>query len=133
MRCPDCNKFVSYDEQEPEITDIDIDGDVVRGSVRVVLPCAECGTDLKECEMEFEIGIKQQPTAGEWEIDDSSAELSSRTVDKDRHGKQIKNARYMKTMYGASIKVTLKTEAVEEEFLELECEVEEAASAFEEV
>lgn len=53
MRCPDCNKFVSYDESaEPEaMLEVETDGTdeaTVSGTVRVVLTCAECGTELKE-------------------------------------------------------------------------------------
>ena len=49
MRCPDCNKFVSYDEPEVEVTDdgvVDEDGEV-EVEVQVQLRCAECGCDLK--------------------------------------------------------------------------------------
>lgn len=55
MRCPDCNKFVSYDDSnEPEADDADIDAEGhVTGTVRVYLTCAECGTDLKEANFDL--------------------------------------------------------------------------------
>ncbi len=50
MRCPDCNKFVSFDEGNVDDVEADIDDEsgTVTVSGRVVLPCAECGTELKE-------------------------------------------------------------------------------------
>jgi hypothetical protein len=42
------------------------------------------------------------------EITDSSAEAEDRYENKDRHGKPIKSARYMKHMYGARVSVSVK-------------------------
>jgi hypothetical protein len=55
MRCPDCNKFVAYDtEAEPEEQDSGTDGTVVKATVRRVLTCEQCSTELKEAELELE-------------------------------------------------------------------------------
>jgi hypothetical protein len=59
MRCPDCNKFVSYDDTtEPEHNlEINDNGDgsmQVTGDVKIVLTCAECGTELKEYTFEVD-------------------------------------------------------------------------------
>lgn len=45
MRCPDCNKFVSFDtDVEPDVSlDVADDGGV-SGSCRIVNACADCGT-----------------------------------------------------------------------------------------
>jgi hypothetical protein len=53
-RCPDCNKFVSYDtDQEPEV-DVDIDEDgQVTGSIRIFDACSECGTELRETTLDI--------------------------------------------------------------------------------
>ena len=50
MRCPDCNKFVSFDDSnEPEVNDVNVDDNgYVTAEVRFVLTCAECGAELKE-------------------------------------------------------------------------------------
>lgn len=50
MRCPDCAKFVGYDDGSVDEVEADIDADTGEVTIggRVVLPCAECGTDLKE-------------------------------------------------------------------------------------
>lgn len=56
MRCPDCSKMVSYGEPEAELQSEDVDDDgKVSATVRLVLPCGECGTELKDNEFEFEI------------------------------------------------------------------------------
>lgn len=60
MRCPDCEKMVSYGEATTEILDESIDGGTFSCSVRIVLPCAECGTELKECILEFEQEIDHE-------------------------------------------------------------------------
>ena len=56
MRCPDCNKFVSYDEPEVEVNSINVNGEAVTASVRVALNCADCSTGLKEAEIEADEG-----------------------------------------------------------------------------
>lgn len=147
MRCPDCNKFVSYDEgTDPEINseDLQINEDgisgVVTGEVRVVLPCAECGTELKEWngefEMEFEHECDGKNEIGEeeekFEIEEVNASFSSRMEDKDRKGRQIKNHRYMKTYYGADITADIKCNKCGET-ITLEGHVEEQASGFDEL
>lgn len=58
-RCPDCNKFVSLEENDPEIDLLLNPGDnpkdlVIEGTVRLVNACAECGTELKEAILDIE-------------------------------------------------------------------------------
>jgi hypothetical protein len=54
MRCPDCNKFVSLETQEPEVSDLQVEHNppadkqsehtfTITGSVRIVRVCGECG------------------------------------------------------------------------------------------
>jgi len=51
MRCPDCNKFVSMETQEPEINTLEVencDGEItVTIDGRTLRNCADCGTELK--------------------------------------------------------------------------------------
>jgi len=124
MRCPSCEKFVSYDtevepeeDQEPEVTD-----GSVTASYRRVLTCAECGEELKEATIEIEGEVscsepckKQEgddPSEGEpeheWEITESSANPTERTQTKDRHGRQITRSRYMRRFYGVEVNVEMK-------------------------
>jgi hypothetical protein len=125
MRCPDCQKFVSFDaEVEPEEQNgPEFDGTGVEAEYRRVLTCQECGTELKESMItvmaEVEWGKDTTPAdecpgenavegEHEWEIEDASAEATIGTIDRDRHGKKIKNPRYMKITYGVNISGTVK-------------------------
>lgn len=60
MRCPDCQKMVSYDEPQLELQDEDISGGEFSCNVRIILPCAECGGELKECTLEFQQTIEHE-------------------------------------------------------------------------
>lgn len=144
MRCPDCERFVSYGgDYEPEIESEDISDGELTGSVRVVLDCAECSTELKELSMEYEAQIEHKcpdaeeagdPADGEdkFEIHSTSTSFTERRQTKDRHGKPITNPRYRRTYYGAEITTTINCTRCEEEF-DVETTVEEMASSFEEL
>ena len=103
-RCPDCNKFVSYDEStEPEVNvDIDSEG-TITGDILIVLACAECGTELKETtfaiEIESELREKHEGEGHELAVEVASAEMTSRQDVTDKKGKPIP-IRYRKTYYG---------------------------------
>ena len=66
MRCPDCNKFVSMEMSEPELEgelDFDPETQAVTGSVRIERTCAECGTLLKEGQLEMEVELVGEDAA----------------------------------------------------------------------
>jgi hypothetical protein len=60
-RCPDCNKFVGLETQEPEENDVaaELTGEGEQFSataeLRLVRACADCGTELKETTFEIEV------------------------------------------------------------------------------
>jgi BRCT domain type II-containing protein len=59
-RCPDCNKFVGLETGDPEAEEPEVsDGDIT-ASVRVVLNCADCGTEMKEWNAELSGTISQE-------------------------------------------------------------------------
>jgi len=144
MRCPDCAIFVSYGgDLEPEIESEEINEDELTGSVRVVLDCAECGGELKESSMEYEVQIEHECSDAneedsdadgedQFEIHSTATSFTERRQTKDRHGKPITNYRYQRTYYGAEITTTIKCTRCEEEF-DVETTVEEQASSFEEM
>jgi len=114
MRCPTCNKFVSYDEPEIEIDEGTInEGNeenkfTATASVRIVLKCAECGEELKEANEDVEIEFEHECKKSDFDFEDLelneiTGEGFSRVETKDQHGKPIKHARYMKTYYGAEL------------------------------
>lgn len=141
MRCPSCNKFVPYDtdadpeeEGEPSVDE----GGRFTASYRRVLPCADCGEELKEATIEFdeEIKLAERCKRGrkehEFELESCDATPTTDVVRKDRNGRTIKSARYMKTLYGVEVTVVVKCvhcdKTVEETFA-----ADEQASAFEEL
>lgn len=125
MRCPDCNKFVSLEMQDPEAPDAQVDDEgIVTGTVRIVRTCAECGTELKEATLEFEIDLsaaltEHRDAEGEDACpmkDDPTARVELQSCDAntyedvervDRHGKKITNPRYQKSLFGAEIEATI--------------------------
>ncbi len=56
-RCPKCNKFVSFGEMDGEVQSVDWYGESVNVVARVMLPCCECGEELKEQEIEVETEV----------------------------------------------------------------------------
>ena len=124
MRCPDCNKFVAYDEAEPEIDDDspEVGDGNISFNVRIVNNCADCGTELKEAsfdpEVSFDEEIIKAHTGNDHEL---SVEISDaeRVQDSEPKPKQVKdrktgeikmkypNPRYVKTLYGFACDVYL--------------------------
>jgi len=150
MRCPDCNKFVSYDEPQCEVNSVEVDDDSVRASVTVQLNCQDCGGTLKDAEIEsdFQIDHACKPKAErnkDWEPDqdwkdgdcqfevedDGDAEGTSRLQEKDRHGKPIKHHRYKRAFYGFTLESQVKCRKCGEIF-SVSLEGEEQASSFNE-
>jgi hypothetical protein len=114
-RCNDCNKMVSYDtEVDPEEDEeLHVDDDKVVGSFRRVLQCADCGTDLRETTLAFEMTIvpeegKEQCDGGpnpqdydhKWELDG----------DRDVSPTMQQGSRYAKTYYGIEVSGATKCE-----------------------
>ncbi len=151
--CQSCNKFASYDEShEPELDSMeepDIESEQIIGNIRVCLASECCGDEMKEYNFEVEHDIASEvaafrkehklsddiPIEGELSLE---TEMTSRQETKDRNGKPIKNARYMKTFYGFSASGTM-TLCAEKGKKQVETEIEIAfdddvqASCFEEL
>lgn len=52
-RCQSCDKLCGLETEEPEV-ELEVDGDLVRGTARLVRVSACCGEEVKETEFEFE-------------------------------------------------------------------------------
>lgn len=136
MRCPNCNKFVSYDDPQCEVDSVEIEGDSVRAVVSVQLNCVDCGTTLKDAQIESESQIDHEcensKSEKEFEIEsDGSPEGTSRVQQIDRRGKPIKSSRYMKTFYGFEMTTEVKCLKCDE-VISVSLEGEEQASGFNE-
>jgi hypothetical protein len=139
-RCESCQRFVSLEQGEPEVEGLEVDaaGEVVTGSVRLSLICADCGQELKEAQVDLSIaieGLAEHASAcaesgqAEVEVDDISPE--DRLMDRDRKGRKITRARFMKHLWGARVVVTVTCGCGET--WEAEGLVEESASGFDEL
>ncbi len=137
-RCPDCNKFVGYDQAEPEMdiqVDVEKDADGhpceahVTGIVRLVLNCADCGSELAEANLDVDHDVAILHIGdGEHEaqIVDESADSTDRY-----DGKPGTPSRYRRHYYGADITGEIKCSCGAAS--KLECAVEEQASGFEQL
>jgi hypothetical protein len=122
-RCPDCNKFVPNGEPEVEIQNEEVVDEMITIEVRVMIPCEECGTELKEAYMTLEHEIahecdsKFQREDGQeyneeedeqYELESVDASPHDRYDDIGKNGKKKKwNAR-MKRFYGAEVTMDIK-------------------------
>lgn len=116
-RCPTCNMFCGYDDStEPEIDNLDFDTEsgMLSGSVRVVLNSECCGDEVKEAYLEVEEDYsadlesfrKDSKIPSDTLIDvdlELASQVTTRQQTTDRHGKKIRNPRYMRTYYGYDI------------------------------
>jgi hypothetical protein len=100
-RCPDCNKFVSYEEQEPEVT-IEVDGGAITGTARIVNACQDCGTELTE----FTFEVSQEIEDADAHEGDSH-EMSVETSLEERTTRTEGRGRKPRTFYGFSCHYTV--------------------------
>jgi hypothetical protein len=123
MRCPDCNKFVSLEMQDPEVSDLSVeylpshDADnepihefCITGTVRIVRCCAECGQEMKEAQLDIEQTVElgeEVDTKGahDWEEFARTHDLDDARVDDSPSVDQIEEGggRYAKSYFGAAI------------------------------
>jgi hypothetical protein len=95
MRCPDCNKFVSLENGEPEEQNLEIshhDGDTfeITGEFRLPRTCSECGTELKEANFLFEFNTNLEGVTPE-ERENLSIEVEDMEVNESGGGRYAKN------------------------------------------
>jgi hypothetical protein len=122
MRCPDCEKFVSYDDSnEPEINDENIDDDgAISIGARIVLTCADCGNELKECEFNLdgnvpdEIAELHKGEGHELELTADSSELTTRSGYFKKGLFVPAYGRYAKTFYGVDVNYSVSCSCQEE-------------------
>lgn len=139
-RCPDCNKFVSLEQraewdEEPEI---DLTGEV-SASVRFVLDCAECGTEIKETTLDMTVtcdeAAKHINNFGaddhELSVTTEDPEPQDRYQNLDKGGKSIP-FRYQKHFYSATATLTVECTCGETWEIELDS-AEEQAGALEDI
>lgn len=72
-RCPDCNKFVSLENQDPEVESLELDvqrnadgpvGLFVSAEVKICRACQDCGTEIRTNTFTFEQDLGDLIRAG---------------------------------------------------------------------
>lgn len=132
-RCGDCNKFVSYDQQDPEVEDLEVsDSGEVTAAVRIVNACDQCGTELRESTLEMSVDLSER-LAGHLGSDEGAHELAAEETSSERTERQEGRGRGARTFYGAKVefKVTCSCGELEEVTGDLEDDVQ--ASSMDEV
>ncbi len=138
MRCPDCKKFVSVTQEDPEFEPevaTDATGGLsqqgtVSGDIRLVLSCADCGTELAESTQSVEenFALVHEEGCKTLEAEDMpELEAEATATSNDRFEGKGRGARHY---YGADIEVKLSCSECGAEAT-VETKVEEQASAFE--
>lgn len=113
MRCPDCNKFVSFEEQEPEVDNLEISEDgQITGEIRIVNACAECSNELTESSFEIDVSMeipkKHTGEGHDLEIEDGGCERISRSGYFKKGEFVPASGRYAKTFYGFELSYSVK-------------------------
>lgn len=112
MRCDQCNKFVSFEEDDPEVEDLEVDEDgSVTGTVRIVNTCAECGQELKEATLDIDSRVDvpdgHKGEGHELTVEEAGSERTSRSGYYKKGEWVSAGGRYAKTYYGASVDYTV--------------------------
>lgn len=131
MRCGSCEKFVSMDMGDPEIsTDltIEINGNTasVEGGVRIVRVCADCGDELKEAELELstDVEIPAEHIGEGHDIDIEQTEID--TIEES-------GGRYAKSYFGAQVHFHVTCSCQKEPIVEGSFSDKVAASGMDEI
>jgi phage FluMu protein Com len=113
-RCSTCNKWPELEQAEPEV-DISLDGDIISGTVRIVLQCTQCNDDIKEATFDVEVDVSEHlkhkcpdEEIGEgWTVDMPDIEAMTR--------QHPPKAQRRTTFYGAQGDIILKCQCGEVE------------------
>jgi len=146
MRCPECGKFATYGEPQVEVQDFGVSDERATAEVAVTLVCGEDDTELKQgtveasaeiehtCELEAVVAhlltTVEPEKLGTDDVDKAVADREFEATD--CTAEALEGARGKKNLYGATVTWTLECSACGEG-VEVTGEIEEEASAFEEV
>ena len=133
-RCSYCNKLVSYGEPEIEVSDERVEDGVAMASVRVALTCAECGSEVKEANLDFEESMDHDcEKAQEPDYSHSSTDwTATERVDRRMKNGKPSHHKTWRTYYGANVQMVFVCDHCGQQ-VEVGGTVEEQASGFEEL
>lgn len=101
-RCPDCNKFVSLETQEPEVESLELDvvrnadgpvGLLVTAEIKIIRACQECGTEIRTATLSFEQDLGPSIRAGLSKdcMVDHVADMQESSTDEERAAQAAKD------------------------------------------
>ena len=129
VRCPDCCKFASLEFQEPSV-DVEItsneDSITVTAEAYLERTCEDCGTTLKEANLNFSKDLLAEDFGDHWEaVKDRLDELKLEdfSVDALEEG----GGRYAKSFFGATVQYKISLDDI----IVFEGELEDKISASE--
>lgn len=138
MRCPDCNKFVSYeDDPTIELNSLDVMDNGVVADVSVQLCCSQCGTTLREASLLTELALTPDDHTCEdyrdhdSESDDEAYDADDLFVSSDEGSPEptVRNVNG-KTFYGFRLETQLRCKCCDDTFM-VELKDDTASSNFE--
>lgn len=109
MRCPDCNKFVSFEENDAEVDSLDVSSDgVVTATARIVNACGDCGQELKEATLDLEADHSSEcgdhnGEGHDLSVEENGSERTSRSGYFKKGEFVPASGRYAKTLYGVEV------------------------------
>jgi len=103
MRCPSCNKFVSYGDGRVDVGEIEVDDEsgLVTAQVELALDCGECGDDLKGTS--FDLSAEDDGTIRGHLATPGPHELAVEADEGSKTDRQEGVGRYAKTFYGVEV------------------------------
>ena len=102
MRCPECNEFVSFKEEEAEIDSIEIDEDgTVQIEIRITNSCSDCHAELTEAYLDIYSSVDLTGHAHRSGICNENLKISVRNAK--RINKMEDKDKGVKKFYGARV------------------------------
>lgn len=120
MRCESCSKFVSFEENDPEVGSLDISDDGnITGDIRIVNSCADCCTELKEytfdINYEYTVPEEHKGAGHELAIEEDGCERTSKSGYYKKGVWVPAGGRYAKMFYGYALDAHITCSCANEE------------------
>lgn len=112
MRCPDCNKFVSMENGDPEVDrlEVEMSGNesyIVTMEASLVRNCAECSTELKRTMVDSEQTVVLEVVERECLSTEAEDGIHDPVIDEKDSSVDESGGRYAKNMISCTVTYTV--------------------------